>query len=203
LQKLRLQYSHPPGPRRVLGGGSVPSPAGNGKSGPGLSEDRRGIRPYVDEDVEAIPRTRSGSCSTNQGRERQILVLGHGQPSAHLVDGDPHGGVDEGMDGEEVEVEGARSGEGEAEQVRVGTGEERGGFGEAAEVAWPPEEGAAAAGGGVGARRGVEEGGGGWGSVWGDGAVADEHGRRRRRRHAQLNDGGVDWDGRTGQVVDW
>jgi len=107
------------------------------------------------------------------------------------VDGYPYGGVDERLDGVEVEVEGARSGNGEAEQVGVGTGEERGGFGEAAEMAWPPVQGAA--GGGVGARRGVEEGGGGWGSVWGDGAVADEHGRRRR--HPRLTDGGVDWDG--------
>lgn len=43
----------------------------------------------------------------------------------------------------------------------------------------PPEE---AAGGGVGARGGLEEGGGGSGRHrWGDGAIADQHSRWRRR----------------------
>lgn len=173
-----------PGPRRVLGGGGVPPRAGHGNSGPRISEDRRGIRPHVDEDVEAI--AGNGIASSDQGRERQIVLLYREHPAAHLANGEPHGGVDESMDGRfgEERVEGARSRE--SEKVRVGAGEEGGGFREAAEVAGPPEE--AAAGGGVGPRGGLEEGGGGRGSARGDGAVADEH-RRRRRRHAEENEG--------------
>jgi len=137
----------------------------------------------VYKDVEDGPaRNGIGSCSSDQGRERQILVLGHG-------------GVDERTDGGEVEVEGARSGNGEAEQVGVGMGEERGGFREAAEVACPPGQGAADCG--VGAWRGVEEGRRGWGSVWGDGAVADEHGRRRRHPQLQVTTGWEWTDGAT------
>lgn len=131
----------------------------------------------MDEDVEDIPG--NGIPPSDQGRECQILLLHCGHPAAHLVNGEPHGGVDESMDGRfgEERVEGARPRE--AEKVRVEAGEEGGGFRKAAEVAGPPEE--AAAGGGVGPRGGLEEGGGGRGSTRGDGAVADKH---RRRRHA-------------------
>lgn len=134
----------------------------------------------MDEDVDAIPGDRI--ASSDQGRERQIVLLDHGQPAAHLANGEPQGGVDESMYGRfrEERVEGARPRE--AEKLRVGAGEEGGGFGKAAKVAGPPEE--AAAGGGVGPRGGLEEGGGGRGSARGDGAVADKHGRRRRR-HAK------------------
>jgi hypothetical protein len=60
-------------------------------------------------------------------------------------------------------------------------GEEARGVGEAEQVAGPPEK---AACGGVRTRGGLEEGGDRRGSQRGDGAIADQH-RRRRRRHGR------------------
>lgn len=95
------------------------------------------------------------------------------------MDADPHGLVNERLDG--------RCGEGtrrwgrEAEEVGAGLGEEARGVGEAEEMAWPPEDeaGGGCARGSVGARSGLEETSRGRRSVRGDGAVGNQDGRRR------------------------
>lgn len=178
MQKGKRSRGRRPGPWRVLGGGGVPSPPSDGKPRPGLSEDRRHVGPQVHAHLQL--RLLLGRRGPEQRRERHVLA-------GHLVEGDPHGAVDERLDPSQRVLErlaGRRRGE--AEEMRVEAGEEAGGVGEAEEVARPPEEatGGGGAGGGVGARGGVEEGGrGGW-CLRGDGAVGHEDGgRRRRRRH--------------------
>lgn len=100
------------------------------------------------------------------------------------MNGDPHGVVDERVEGRCRQG----TGPGEADKVRVGLGEEARGVGEAEEVAGPPEEaGGGCSGGGVGARGGVQEGRRRRRSVRGYGAIGDEDGQwRRRHRRPEL-----------------